>query len=96
MLVDAPAPLVAAPVHSFPQFIIHLGGPLQSGSASCFWERAFPVTKMKAILKNPYLLGAQGFLAGAFLLWSGPVPAAGGAAAADRRGPAGPAGHLSV
>jgi hypothetical protein len=31
------------------------------------------VTKVKAILKNPYLLGAQGFLAGAFLLWSGPV-----------------------
>ncbi len=26
---------------------------------------------MKAILTNPYLLGAQGFLAGAFLLWSG-------------------------
>ena len=28
--------------------------------------------KVKAILKNPYLLGAQGFLAGAFLLWSTP------------------------
>ena len=31
------------------------------------------MTKVKAILKNPYLLGAQGFLAGAFLLWSGPL-----------------------
>ena len=31
------------------------------------------MTRLKAILKNPYLLGAQGFLAGAFLLWSGPV-----------------------
>ena len=30
------------------------------------------MNKVKAILKNPYLLGAQGFLAGAFLLWSGP------------------------
>ena len=29
---------------------------------------------MKSILSNPYLLGAQGFLAGAFLLWSGPLP----------------------
>jgi hypothetical protein len=35
-------------------------------------ERAFLVTKVKAILKNPYLLGAQGFLAGALLLWSSP------------------------
>lgn len=31
------------------------------------------MTKLKAMMKNPYLLGAQGFLAGAFLLWSGPV-----------------------
>jgi hypothetical protein len=30
------------------------------------------VTKLKAMMKNPYLLGAQGFLAGAFLLWSSP------------------------
>ena len=30
------------------------------------------MTKVKAILTNPYLLGAQGFLAGAFLLWSTP------------------------
>ncbi len=30
------------------------------------------MTKLKAMLKNPYLLGAQGFLAGAFLLWSSP------------------------
>lgn len=30
------------------------------------------MTKIKAILKNPYLLGAQGFIAGAFLLWSTP------------------------
>ena len=30
--------------------------------------------KVKAILKNPYLLGAQGFVAGAFLLWSEPLP----------------------
>ena len=30
------------------------------------------MTKLKAMMKNPYLLGAQGFLAGAFLLWSSP------------------------
>ncbi len=30
------------------------------------------MTKVKAILKNPYLLGAQGFIAGALLLWSNP------------------------
>jgi len=30
------------------------------------------VNKLKAILINPYLLGAQGFLAGALLLWAGP------------------------
>ena len=27
---------------------------------------------LKAILINPYLLGAQGFLAGALLLWASP------------------------
>lgn len=26
----------------------------------------------KAILMNPYVLGAQGFIAGAFLLWAEP------------------------
>jgi len=30
------------------------------------------VSKAKAILKNPYLLGAQGFIAGALLLWAAP------------------------
>ena len=35
-------------------------------------KKGNPVTKVKALLKNPYLLGAQGFLAGAFLLWSTP------------------------
>lgn len=28
----------------------------------------------KAILKNPYLLGAQGFVAGALLVWASPLP----------------------
>lgn len=32
------------------------------------------MNRVKAILKNPYLLGAQGFIAGAFLLWAGPLP----------------------
>jgi hypothetical protein len=30
------------------------------------------VTKLKNILTNPYLLGAQGFFAGALLLWASP------------------------
>ena len=30
------------------------------------------MSKVKAILKNPVLLGTQGFLAGALLLWAGP------------------------
>ena len=30
------------------------------------------MTKVKAILKNPVLLGTQGFIAGAFLLWASP------------------------
>ena len=29
---------------------------------------------LKSLLANPFLLGAQGFIAGAFLLWSGDVP----------------------
>lgn len=29
---------------------------------------------VKAVLKNPYLLATQGFIAGAFLVWSGPLP----------------------
>ena len=28
--------------------------------------------KARAILMNPYLLGAQGFLAGALLMWASP------------------------
>ncbi|HEY0114996.1 MAG TPA: hypothetical protein VGB54_04685 [Allosphingosinicella sp.] len=28
------------------------------------------MSKVKSFLANPYLLGAQGFLAGALLLWS--------------------------
>ncbi len=31
------------------------------------------MTKMKKILTNPYLLGAQGFVAGALLLWAAPA-----------------------
>jgi hypothetical protein len=57
-------------VQSFRQFSIRLDAPLQTGLAN---RKGHIVTKVKAILKNPYLLGAQGFLAGAFLLWSGPV-----------------------
>lgn len=30
------------------------------------------MTKVKAILMNPYLVGAQGFIAGALLVWSNP------------------------
>ena len=29
---------------------------------------------LKSILSNPFLLGAQGFLAGAILVWSGSDP----------------------
>jgi hypothetical protein len=32
------------------------------------------VKNVKAIMKNPYLLGAQGFIAGAFLVWASPLP----------------------
>lgn len=31
------------------------------------------MSKVKAILKNPYLLGAQGFIAGALLIWAAPA-----------------------
>ena len=30
--------------------------------------------KLKAIIANPFLLGAQGFMAGALLLWSTDAP----------------------
>jgi hypothetical protein len=30
------------------------------------------VKDLKAVLFNPYLLGAQGFIAGALLLWAAP------------------------
>lgn len=30
------------------------------------------MSKTMAMLKNPYLLGAQGFIAGALLMWSNP------------------------
>ena len=30
------------------------------------------MSKLRAILMNPYLLGAQGFIAGALLLWTNP------------------------
>ncbi len=30
------------------------------------------MSKVKSILTNPYLLGAQGFIAGALLLWASP------------------------
>ena len=30
--------------------------------------------KLKAIVANPFLLGAQGFMAGALLLWSTDAP----------------------
>ena len=38
------------------------------------------MNKLKAIFANPFLLGAQGFMAGALLLWStdAPVQPAGG------------------
>lgn len=29
---------------------------------------------VKNVLTNPYLLGAQGFVAGALLLWAAPAP----------------------
>lgn len=32
------------------------------------------VKKLKAIIANPFLLGAQGFMAGALLLWSTGAP----------------------
>jgi hypothetical protein len=32
------------------------------------------VKKMKALMLNPYLLGAQGFIAGALFLWAGNLP----------------------
>jgi hypothetical protein len=52
------------------QFSIRLDGLRQTPGQ--FIGKASAVTKIKAILKNPYLLGAQGFIAGAFLLWSTP------------------------
>jgi len=30
------------------------------------------MNKLKAIMTNPFLLGAQGFVLGALLLWTGP------------------------
>jgi hypothetical protein len=32
------------------------------------------VSKLKSILKNPFLIGAQGFAVGALLLWSADAP----------------------
>jgi hypothetical protein len=33
------------------------------------------VTKLKSLLTNPFLIGAQGFMVGAVLLWAGGLPA---------------------
>ena len=32
------------------------------------------MNKLKSVLSNPFLLGAQGFMAGALLLWSTEAP----------------------
>lgn len=32
------------------------------------------MSKLKAILKNPFLIGAQGFAVGALMLWSADAP----------------------
>ncbi len=31
--------------------------------------------KLKTIMTTPFLLGAQGFVAGAFFIWASPAPA---------------------
>lgn len=45
---------------------------MQSGSGQQPLERV--VSKIKNVLSNPFLLGAQGFMVGALLLWSGNNP----------------------
>ena len=32
------------------------------------------MTRMKAVMMNPFLLGAQGFMVGVFLFWAGAFP----------------------
>ena len=57
--------------------------------------------KLKAILSNPFLLGAQGFLAGAVFIWTSSEPAQAVAvpaptAAAAQVGAASYAGHRAT
>jgi hypothetical protein len=43
-----------------------------AGRADLFWPECGPMKKLKAMVTNPYLLGLEGFVVGALLVWASP------------------------